>query len=118
MALEDEPNMAAASLDNINAYGEIERYCIQAAILANPYLHNVLHLFEPLYKKGSGELWYYDETGNFVLATHKRRGVRQGCVLGMFLFCLTMEPIYTRLRAAMGGHGTLYAYCDESCLVA
>jgi len=32
MALEAKPNMAAASLDNISAYGEIERDCIQAAI--------------------------------------------------------------------------------------
>ena len=49
MALEAKPNLAAASLDNINAYDEIERDYIQAAILANPYQHNLLTLFEVLY---------------------------------------------------------------------
>jgi len=69
--------------------------------MANPYLHSLLSLFELLYKRGAGELWYYDENGNFVLHTHNRRGVRQGCVLGMFLLCLSMEPVYMRLRATM-----------------
>ena len=73
-----------------------------------PY-HGILWYF-----KGSGELWYYDENGNFVLSTHNRRGVRRGCILGMFVFCLTTEPVYTRLREAMGEHGTLYAYSDDS----
>ncbi len=52
--------MGAASLDNVNAYGEIERDCIHAAIMANPYLHSLLSLFEQLYMMGWGELWFYD----------------------------------------------------------
>jgi hypothetical protein len=36
----------------------------------------------------------------------------------MFLFCLTMEPVYARFRAVMGEEGALYAYCDESYLIA
>ena len=44
--------------------------------------------------------------------------VRQGCVLGMFLFCLTMEPIYARLWAAMGEEGALYTYRNDSYLIA
>jgi hypothetical protein len=114
MALETKPNLAAASLDHTNAIGNIERECIQAAIMANPYLHSLIPLFELLYKTRAGELWFYDENWNFVLHTHNQRGVRQGCVLGMFLFCLTMEPFYMRLRAAMGEHGTLYAYRDDA----
>jgi hypothetical protein len=74
--------------------------------MANPCLHNFLSLFEPLYMKGSRELWHYDENGNVVLAPHNR-GVRQGCVQGMFLICLTMEPVNSRMRAKQG---TLYAY--------
>jgi hypothetical protein len=50
-----------ASLEVINAYGEIERECIEAAIRAIPYLHRLLPLYELLYKKGEGVLWYYDE---------------------------------------------------------
>jgi hypothetical protein len=70
-----------------------------------------------LYGKGVEELLYYDEIGNFVMAPQQRRGVRQGCALGMFLFCVTMEPVYTRLRAAMGDQDNLYAYCDDSYLI-
>ncbi len=83
MALEAKPNLAASSLDNFNAYGEIERDCIEAAIKANPYLHNLLPLFELLYRRGAGELWYNDKNGNFVMGSRIMRGVRQRCVLAM-----------------------------------
>ena len=45
-------------------------------------------------------------------------GVRQGCVLGMFLFCITMEPIYARMRAAVVDEGVMYTYCDDSYILA
>ena len=48
--------MAGANLDAINAYGEIERECIEAAIKANPCLHRLLPLYELLYKRGEGVL--------------------------------------------------------------
>jgi hypothetical protein len=118
MAMEAKPALAGASLDAINAYGEIERECIEAAIKANPYLHRLLPLYELMYKKGEGVLWYYDENGNFVMGSSNKRGVRYGCVLDMFRFCLTMAPIYARLRAAVGEEGVLYTYCDESYILA
>ena len=86
MALETKLNLAAASMDNNNAFGDIEWECTEADIMANPYLQSLLPGFDLFYKRSSGELWYYDESGNFVLSTHNKRGVRQGCVLGMFLF--------------------------------
>ena len=118
MAMEAKPALAGASLDATNAFGEIERECIEAAIKANPYLHRLLPLFELLYKKGEGVLWYYDENGKFVLGVRNKRGVRQGCVLGMFLFCITMESVYARLRAAVGAEGVVYTYCDDAYLLA
>jgi hypothetical protein len=36
----------------------------------------------------------------------------------MFLFCMTMKPVYARLRAALGEEGVLYTYCDDSYLLA
>jgi hypothetical protein len=71
-----------------------------------------------MYKKGEGVLWYYDEIGNFVMGTRNKWGVRQGCVLGMFLFCLTIAPVYTRLRVAVGDEGVLYTCCDNSYILA
>ena len=75
MAMEAKPHLVAASLDAINAYGEIERECIESAILANPYFQRHLPLFELLYKKGAGELWYYDDAGIFVFGTRIKSGV-------------------------------------------
>jgi hypothetical protein len=118
MAMEVKPKLTGASLDGINAYGEIEWECIEAAIRTNPYLHGLLPLFKLMYKRGEGVLWYYDENGNFVMEAKTKRGVRQGCVLGMFLFRLTMTPAYERLRAAMGEEGVVYAYCDDSYILA
>jgi len=56
MAMEVKPELDGASLDSINAYGEIERECIEAAIRANPYLQLLLPLFELFYKRGEGVL--------------------------------------------------------------
>ncbi len=36
----------------------------------------------------------------------------------MFLFCLTMEPVYARLREAVGEEGVLYTYSDDSYILA
>ncbi len=36
----------------------------------------------------------------------------------MFLFCLTMESVYARLREAVGAEGVLYTYSDDSYIMA
>ena len=36
----------------------------------------------------------------------------------MFLFCITMEPAYARLRKVVGDEVFLYTYCDDSYLLA
>jgi len=70
-----------------------------------------------LYERGSGELFYYDEHGNYIANHYNKNGVRQGCVLGAFLFCFDMRPVYTRLGALLGPEGDLYAYSDDVYLV-
>ena len=50
MALESNGKLSAACLDGVNAFGEINRSCIRAAIEANPSLHLLLPLFEMLYE--------------------------------------------------------------------
>jgi len=118
MAMEVSPFPAGASLDATNAFGEIERDCIETATRADPYLHILLPLFKLLYKRGEGVLWYNEENVKFVLGVRNIRGVRQGCVLGTFLFCITMRPVYARLRDAVGEEGVLYTYCDDFYLLA
>ena len=75
-------------------------------------------IYELMYEKEEEVLWSYDETGNFVMGTMNKMGVTQGCVLVMFLFCLTMAPVYTRRRVAVGDEGVLYTYCDDSYILA
>jgi len=59
--MESNGSLSAACLDGINAFGEIERDCIHAALEANPSLHMPIPLFEMLYERGIGQLWYYDK---------------------------------------------------------
>jgi hypothetical protein len=74
--MEAKPALAGANMDAVNAYGEIERECIEVVIRANSYLHRLLPLLELLYKRGEGVLWNYDENGKFVLGAKNKRGVR------------------------------------------
>ena len=83
--MEVEPDLARATLDAINAFGDRERPCIWTTLLADVLLHPIIPHYDVLYTRGSGELWYYDEDGNFVLAILCKRGVRQGCVLSVQL---------------------------------
>jgi len=113
MAMESNGTLSAACLDDINAFGEIERDCIKVALKAKPSLHMLITMFEMLYERGSGQLLYYDENGNCVESHYSRCGVYHGCVLGAFLFCLAMRPVYTRLASLLGTDGALYAYSDD-----
>ena len=52
------------------------------------------------------------------MGTRQLRDVRQGYVLGLFVFCLTMELVYERLRQATGEEGVVYTYSDDSYILA
>jgi len=77
----------------------------------------LIPMFEMLYERGNGQLCYYDENYNFVESHYNRCGVRQGCVLGAFLFCLATRHVYARQGALLGPDGALYAYFDDVYLV-
>jgi hypothetical protein len=74
-------------------------------------------MFEMLYERGNGQLWYYDENGIYVESHYSKCGVRQGCVLDAFFFCLVICPVYARLGALLGPDGAMYAYSDDVYLV-
>jgi len=76
MAMESNGSLAPTCLDGINAIVEIERDCIHGAIEANPSLHMIILVFEMLYERVNGQLWYYDETGNYVESHYSECGVR------------------------------------------
>ena len=72
MALESNRKLSTACLDGVNAFGEINRNCIRVAIEANPSLRLLLPLFEMLYERGSKELLYYDENGNYIASLYSK----------------------------------------------
>ena len=111
--MEAEPDLARACLDANNAFGDLERPCIRAALEANVALHPLIPLYDVLYTRGSGVLWFYDELGNFILSVFCRRGVRQGCVLGTTILCIPVRPVYDALLVTLGPEGFLFSYADD-----
>ncbi len=63
-------------------------------------------------------MWFYDKNVNFVASYFSRSGVRHRYVLGAFLFCLAMCPVYARLEGLLGPGKALYAYSDDVYLLA
>ena len=92
--MEAEPDLARSCLDDSNAFGDLERPCIRAALEANVALNPLIHMYDVLYTRGQGPLWFYDEMGNFILAVFYRMGVRQSCVLGTTILCVIVRLIY------------------------
>ena len=74
--MEAEPNFARATLDANNAFGDLERPCTRAAPEANVAPHPLIPMYDVLYTRGKGKLWFYVELGNFVLSVMCRKGVR------------------------------------------
>ncbi len=68
-----EADLARATLDAINAFGDLERPCIRAALEANVASHPLISMYDVLYTRGKGELWFYDELGKFLLSVVCRK---------------------------------------------
>ena len=111
--MEAELELSRACLDASNALGDLERPCIRAAPAANVALHPLLPLYDVLYTRGTGVLWFYDELGNFILIVFSRKEARQGCVLGMTILCITVRPVYDALLLTLGPESFLFSYADD-----
>jgi hypothetical protein len=55
-----------------------------------------------LYTRGKGELCFYDGLENFIFTVLCRKGVRQGCVLGTTILCITVKPVYDAILVILG----------------
>ena len=121
--LQSREDLCVFTIDNINAFNAVERPAIERALWANPSLHPLLPLFYMLYLDRQGALWYYGagRRGNAPFATlSSARGVRQGCVLGMVLFAVTVASVYEEL-ATLGGppgdQAAIFAIADDATCV-
>jgi len=74
--MEAEPNLARACQDTNNAFGDMERPCIRAALEANVAHHPLILLYDVVHSREKGKLWYYDEWGDFVMSVFCSRGDR------------------------------------------
>jgi len=84
-------------MDAIDGFNELERQATRAAIVAHPRLHCILPLYDMVYTDREEELSYFNEDGKLLHTVPSRRGFRKGCELGLFMFCVTMAPIYKQL---------------------
>jgi hypothetical protein len=76
-------------------------------------MQRVLPVYDMLYTNIVGELWYFDEDGNLSHTLESRKGARHGCVLGVFILCVTMAPVYIGHRLKLGPNGLLVAFSDD-----
>lgn len=60
-----------------------------------------------------GELWYFDEDRNLSHTLGSRKDVNHGCVLGVFILCVTMAPVYIIIRHKLEPYGLLVAFSDD-----
>jgi len=108
-----DPDFAHAVMYAINGFNELERHAMRVAILAEPRIHCILALYDMMYTDRVGELWFFDEDGNLTHTQQPRRGVRQGCVIGLFIFCVTMAPIYMDIKNHLGREGLQIDFSDD-----
>ena len=59
--MEAEPDLARATLDANNAFGDLERPCMRYALEGNEALDPLIPLYDVLYTRGKGKLLFYDE---------------------------------------------------------
>ena len=111
--METEPDLARETFDANNAFGDLERPCIRAALEANVALHPLIPMYDVLHTKGMGEIWFYDEMGNLILSVLRRKGVRHGYVLGSSILCIAVRPIYDAILVILGPGGFLFNYADD-----
>jgi hypothetical protein len=75
---------------------------MRAANVADTRLHCVLPLYDMVYADKVREARYFDKEGNLTHTLLSRPGAKQGFVLGIFIFCVTMAPFYTVLKIDLG----------------
>ena len=111
--MEVDLGFAHACMDVFNGINELERESMRAAIVANKRVHRVPPLNDMVYTNRVGELWYFDVDGNLSHTLGFLKGVKHGCVLGVFIFCVAMAPVYVIIRLKLGPDGLLVALSDD-----
>lgn len=102
-------NAGCLQLDLKNAFNTVSRERIYQILTDTPSLHFLRPIYRLLYLDRQPALLFYD--GDHLFATlQSAEGVRQGCVLGMALFCVAFAPHLQRV-AALGG--LPFGYADD-----
>ena len=121
-ALQDHPDWVLLRLDLVNAFNSILRKIIFKEVSAHfPLLLPWLHC---LYGEFS-QLWTKSEEGSFYFPISSEEGVKQGCTLGSFLFCLAIHnPVIKKLNALLtslsstASSGMVFGLLDDINIIA
>ena len=122
-ALKEHPNWVLLRLDLVNAFNSILRKIIFEEVSANfPLLLPWLHC---LYGRFS-DLWTKSEDGTCYFPLSSEEGVKQGCTLGSFLFCIAIQnPIIKKINSILNNTssgsptaGFAFALLDDINIIA
>ena len=84
----------AISADGTNAFNSRERSKMLSALFEHESLEPLWRLAHWSYSSDT-PLWARDDAGNVVYYLISSNGSRQGCALGMILYCISMKEIFT-----------------------
>ena len=109
IGMQAAPAAGCLQLDLRNAFNTVSRERIFQIISDTPALAYLLPIYRLLYLDRHAPLLLYD--GDHLHATlASAEGVRQGCVLGMAIFCLAIAPHLQRITQ-LGG--LPFGYADD-----
>ena len=98
-ALKEHPNWVLLRLDLVNAFNTILRKIIFEEV--QKHFPLLLPWLKCLYGRFS-HLWTKSENGSFYFPLSSEEGVKQGCTLGSFLFCLAIQnPVIKKINALL-----------------
>jgi hypothetical protein len=104
-------DIVTVSLDVKNAFNSLDRGLIAAALQAQPRTKPLWPIAKLAYSSPS-TLYLFNRTGECVSTVLSQRGVRQGDVLGSFLFALAMQPAYQDCANVPGVRGVVAVLDD------
>jgi hypothetical protein len=111
--MDGEPDLAKSCMDASKSFGDLEHPHIRAAMEANAALYPLIPLYDVLYTRGSGQLWYYGDMGNFIILVLCKRGVRQGGVMGTTILDIKVRLVYDALFELLRPEGIIFSYADD-----
>eukprot|EP01032_Pedospumella_encystans_P015614 gene15614-17845_t len=99
-------------LDAINAFNSARRE--PAFFLARQHFSPLMRIINALY--GGQSSLRLNQAPHALVTILAEMGVQQGCVLGSWLYCLSIHPLIEKIQEAMAGAGMVKFFMDDGNL--